>query len=47
MVATKFLHDDGTEDEVVDAAWAISGRITLSRTIKLEMEFLKAIVNNI
>ncbi|XP_032691266.1 protein CNPPD1 [Odontomachus brunneus] len=43
MVASKFLHDDGSEDEVVDAAWAISGRITLSRTIKLEMEFLKAV----
>ncbi|XP_014476283.1 PREDICTED: protein CNPPD1 [Dinoponera quadriceps] len=43
MVASKYLHDDGSEDEVVDAAWAISGRLTLSRTIKLEMEFLKAV----
>ncbi|XP_011153189.1 protein CNPPD1 [Harpegnathos saltator] len=43
MVASKYLHDDGSEDEVVDAAWAIAGRITLSRTIQLEMDFLKAV----
>lgn len=45
MVASKFLHDDGSEDEVVDVAWAISGRLTLSKTIKLEMDFLKAVVS--
>lgn len=47
MVASKFLHDDGSEDEVVDVAWAISGRLTLSKTIKLEMDFLKAVVSYI
>ncbi|XP_020291484.1 protein CNPPD1 [Pseudomyrmex gracilis] len=43
MVASKFLHDDGEEDEVFNKEWANSGQVTISRMNKLEKEFLAAI----
>lgn len=47
MVGSKFLHEDGEDDQVVIAEWAISGRLTVSELVQLEMDFLKAIVSNI
>lgn len=46
MVASKFLHDDGEEDEVFNKEWANSGQVTVSRMNKLEKDFLAAIVSN-
>lgn len=43
MVASKFLHDDGEEDEVFNKEWANSGQVTVSRMNKLEKDFLAAI----
>ncbi|KAL6263289.1 hypothetical protein P5V15_006088 [Pogonomyrmex californicus] len=43
MVASKFLHDDGEEDEVFNKEWANSGQMTISRMNKLEKDFLAAI----
>ncbi|KAJ8680032.1 hypothetical protein QAD02_015819 [Eretmocerus hayati] len=43
MVASKFLNDDGEEDEVFNTEWAESGSLTLSKMNRLEKEFLKAI----
>jgi len=47
MVASKFLHDDGEEDEVFNKEWANSGQVTISQMNKLEKDFLAAIVSNI
>lgn len=44
MVASKFLHDEGEEDEVYNAEWARSGDLSIAKVNKLEREFLKAIV---
>ncbi|XP_029160659.1 uncharacterized protein LOC114932552 [Nylanderia fulva] len=43
MVASKFLHDDGEEDEVFNKEWANSGQVTVARMNKLEKDFLAAI----
>lgn len=43
MVSSKFLYDDGEEDEVCLRDWAISGGITTEELHKLEKEFLNAI----
>uniref|UniRef100_A0A1B6KXB5 Protein CNPPD1 n=1 Tax=Graphocephala atropunctata TaxID=36148 RepID=A0A1B6KXB5_9HEMI len=43
MVASKFLHDDGEEDEVYNDEWATSGGLDLSDMNRLEREFLNAI----
>lgn len=44
MVASKFLHDDGEEDEVFNTEWAQSGHLSIAKMNRLEKEFLKAIV---
>ncbi|XP_015598257.1 protein CNPPD1 [Cephus cinctus] len=43
MVASKFLHDDGEEDEVFNNEWARSGDLTVPQINRLEKEFLNAI----
>ncbi|XP_014217088.1 protein CNPPD1 [Copidosoma floridanum] len=43
MVASKFLHDEGEEDDVYNAEWAKSGDLSIAKLNKLEREFLKAI----
>ncbi|XP_051156875.1 protein CNPPD1 [Leptopilina boulardi] len=43
MVASKFLQDDGEEDEVFNAEWAKSGDLTIPKMNNLEKEFLNAI----
>ncbi|XP_012263099.2 protein CNPPD1 [Athalia rosae] len=43
MVASKFLHDDGEEDEVFNTEWAESAGLTLPEVNNLEKDFLIAI----
>lgn len=43
MVASKFLHDDGEEDEVFNDEWATSGGMDTKELNKLEISFLSAI----
>ncbi|XP_043283256.1 protein CNPPD1 [Venturia canescens] len=43
MVASKFLNDDGEEDEVFNMEWAKSGDLTIGEINQLEKEFLGAI----
>ena len=45
MVASKFLHDDGEEGEVLNADWANSGDVSVAEMNRLEKEFLQAIVS--
>lgn len=43
MVASKFLNDEGEDDEVFNTEWAQSGDLTISQMNQLEKDFLKAI----
>lgn len=43
LVANKFLHDDGEEDEVFNDEWASSGGIDTKELNRLEIGFLSAI----
>lgn len=43
MVASKYLYDDGEDEEVFNDDWAISGELELLKLNKLELEFLSAI----
>ncbi|KAK3884396.1 hypothetical protein Pcinc_011333 [Petrolisthes cinctipes] len=43
MVASKYLYDDGEEDEVFNDEWATSAAITLQDLNQAELEFLSAI----
>lgn len=45
MISSKYLHDDGEEDEVFTDEWARSGDITVPELCQLEKEFLNAIVS--
>lgn len=45
MVASKFLNDDGEEDEVFNTEWAESGHLSIAKMNRLEKDFLKAIVS--
>lgn len=45
MVASKFLNDEGEEDEVFNTEWAQSGDLSISHMNQLEKDFLKAIVS--
>lgn len=45
MVASKFLNDDGEDDEVFNMEWAKSGHLTVPQINRLEKEFLDAIVS--
>lgn len=47
MVASKFLHDDGEDDEVFNEEWAVSGGLDVKQLNRLEREFLDAIVSTI
>ena len=44
MVASKFLNDEGEDDEVFNTDWANSAKIDVKELNKLEREFLTAIV---
>jgi len=43
MVASKYLHDDGEEDEVFNDEWATSGGLTKRQLNDLEIDFLISI----
>lgn len=43
MVSSKFLHDDGEDDEVFIEEWAQSARISTKELAELEKDFLAAI----
>nr|CAG4646259.1 EOG090X069C [Macrothrix elegans] len=43
LVATKFLSDDGEEDEVINSEWANSAKLDLKELNELERQFLQAI----
>nr|CAG4635451.1 EOG090X069C [Artemia franciscana] len=44
MVASKFMNDEGVEDEVYNDEWAASSGLDVSEINELEREFLSAIV---
>lgn len=44
MVASKFLNDEGQEDEVINSEFASSAKMDLKDLNKLERDFLLAIV---
>ena len=43
LVASKFLNDDGEEDEVFNDEWAISGGLEKKELNRMELDFLSAI----
>ena len=45
MVGSKFLQDDGEEDEVNNSEWAASAGLTVKDVNKAEKKFLAAIVS--
>merc|ERR1739838_934987 len=47
MVASKYLYDDGEEDEVFNDEWATSGNLEKKELNPLELEFLSAIDWNV
>lgn len=47
MVASKFLNDEGEEDEVFNTEWAQSGHLSISQMNQLEKDFLQAIVSEL
>lgn len=47
MVASKFLNDEGEDDEVFNTEWAQSGDLTILQINQLEKDFLKAIVSKL
>merc|ERR1711981_949622 len=47
MVASKYLYDDGEDDEVFNDEWATSGHMEKKELNRLELEFLLAIDWNI
>lgn len=44
MMASKFLHDEGEEDSVVNEEWAASAHMDLEELNELERSFLTALV---
>ena len=45
LVASKYLYDDGEEDEVFNDEWATSAAVSLADLNQAEREFLVAIVS--
>ncbi|XP_071978451.1 protein CNPPD1 [Engystomops pustulosus] len=43
MVASKYLYDEGEEEEVFNDEWGAAGRLDVQAVNKLEMNFLRAI----
>jgi hypothetical protein len=44
MMASKFLYDEGIDEEVFNDEWATSGDLDTEDVNKLELEFLSAMV---
>ena len=47
MVASKYLYDEGVEEEVFNDEWAESAKMETNDINLLEMNFLSAIVSKI
>lgn len=45
MIGSKFLQDDGEEDEVNNYEWAASSGLTVQDVNRAEKQFLNAIVS--
>lgn len=45
MVASKYLYDEGEEEEVFNDEWGAAGKLDVQTINNLEMSFLKAIVS--
>lgn len=45
MVASKYLYDEGEEEEVFNDEWGAAGKLDVQTVNNLEMNFLKAIVS--
>lgn len=46
MVASKYLYDEGEEEEVFNDEWGAAGKLDVQTVNNLEMNFLNAIVRN-
>ena len=47
MMASKFLYDEGVDEEVFNDEWANSGDVETEDVNQLELDFLAAIVSNV
>ncbi|GCC39418.1 hypothetical protein chiPu_0022874, partial [Chiloscyllium punctatum] len=45
MVASKYLYDEGEEEEVFNDEWGAAGKLDVQVVNTLEMNFLRAIVS--
>lgn len=45
MVASKYLYDEGEEEEVFNDEWGAAGKLDIKSVNNLEMNFLNAIVS--
>lgn len=45
MVASKYLYDEGEEEEVFNDEWGAAGNLDVKTVNNLEMNFLNAIVS--
>lgn len=45
MVASKYLYDEGEEEEVFNDEWGAAGKLDVQTVNKLEINFLNAIVS--
>lgn len=45
MVASKYLYDEGEEEEVFNDEWGAAGKLDVKTVNTLEMNFLNAIVS--
>lgn len=45
MVASKYLYDEGEEEEVFNDEWGAAGKLDVQTVNNLEMKFLNAIVS--
>lgn len=46
MVASKYLYDEGEEEEVFNDEWGAAGKLDVKTVNNLEMNFLNAIVSD-
>lgn len=46
MVASKYLYDEGEEEEVFNDEWGAAGRLDVQTVNTLELNFLDAIVSS-
>lgn len=47
MVASKYLYDEGEDEEVFNDEWGTAGKLDVQTVNALEMNFLNAIVSSI